>query len=74
MYACMHIRLLSRVQLFETLWSPARLLCPWNFLGKNTGVGAISSSRGCSILQIESNTRIACLVLSSQATNEKETE
>ena len=26
--------------------SPSRLLCPWNSLGKNTGVVAISFSRG----------------------------
>ena len=25
---------------------PARLLCPWDFPGKNTGLGAISCSRG----------------------------
>ena len=32
---------LSHVQLFVTPWmtQPTRLLCPWNFLGKNTGVG-----------------------------------
>ena len=28
----------SRVQLFATPWA-ARLLCPWDFPGKNTGVG-----------------------------------
>ena len=28
----------SRVQLFVTPWA-ARLLCPWDFPGKNTGVG-----------------------------------
>ena len=27
---------------------PARLLCPWDFPGKNTGVAAISYSRGSS--------------------------
>ena len=27
---------------------PARLLCPWNFSGKNTAVSAISFSRGSS--------------------------
>ena len=34
--------LLIRVWFFVTPWTPwtpARLLCPWNFLGKNTGVG-----------------------------------
>ena len=31
---------LSRVQLFATLWvQPTRLLCPWDFPDKNTGVG-----------------------------------
>jgi len=31
---------LSRVQLFATLWTiAARLLCPWDSPGKNTGVG-----------------------------------
>ena len=33
--------MLSRVWLFATAWTvaPARQLCPWNFPGKNTGVG-----------------------------------
>ena len=30
---------LSRVWLLGTPWTVARLLCPWNFPGKNTGVG-----------------------------------
>ena len=40
-------KFLSRVLLFATPWTvqPARLLCPWNSLGKNTGVGS------CSLLQ-----------------------
>ena len=30
----------SRLQLFETQWTvAARLLCPWDSPGKNTGVG-----------------------------------
>ena len=31
----------SHVRLFGTLWTiqPTRLLCPWDFPGKNTGVG-----------------------------------
>ena len=37
--------LLSHVWLFVTLWYPARLLCPWEFLGKNTEWVAISSSQ-----------------------------
>ena len=36
-----------------TLWLrglyPSRLLCPWNFPGKNTGTGSISSPRGSSL-------------------------
>ena len=32
---------LSHVQLFVTSWTvAARLLCPWNFSGQNTGVGS----------------------------------
>ena len=30
------------------LW-PARLLCPWDSLGKNTGVGGHALSRGSSL-------------------------
>ena len=38
--------------LFATPWTrPARLLCPWNSLGKNTGVG------NCSLLQEISSTQ-----------------
>ena len=35
------VKLLSRVRLFATPWTVTctRLLCPWDFLGKNTGVG-----------------------------------
>ena len=41
---------LSCVQLFETAWTVApRLLCPWDFPGKNTGVEEFFSfSRGSS--------------------------
>ena len=36
---CVCTQSLSRVQLFATLWTvPARLLCSWDFPGKNTGV------------------------------------
>ena len=35
-----HVCLFSCVWLFVTTWlQPARLLCPWDFPGKNTGVG-----------------------------------
>ena len=34
------LSLFSRVQFFATPWNkPARLLCPWDSLGANTGVG-----------------------------------
>ena len=36
-----HAQSLGRVRLFAALWAAAhRLLCPWNFPGKNTGVGS----------------------------------
>ena len=39
----------SCVWLFETLWTvAARLLWPWDFPGKNTGVGCLSYSKGSS--------------------------
>ena len=37
---CMHAQLLSHIQPFMTPQTVAnRLLCPWDFPGKNTGVG-----------------------------------
>ena len=46
MYVCIYkiyiyASMFSRVRLFETMLNcrPARLLCPWNFPGKNTAVG-----------------------------------
>ena len=37
---CLKCWLLSHVQLFATPWTmPAMLLRPWDFPGKNTGVG-----------------------------------
>ena len=52
---------LSHVQLFVTPWTVAsRLLCPWNFPNRNTGVGfAISSSRGSS--QPKDWTWVSCI-------------
>ena len=38
---------------------PTRLLCPWNFLGKNTGASAISFSRWSS--QSSNRTLISCV-------------
>ena len=53
---------LSCVRLFPTLWLyPSRLLCPWDFPGKNTGVGCrfllqqIIPTQG-------SNPRLLCLL------------
>ena len=38
---------LSHVQLFETPWTIGwKLLCPWNCLGQNTGVGSHSLLQG----------------------------
>ena len=40
----------SRSAAFDSLWphglQPARLLCPWNSPGKNTGVGSLSLLQG----------------------------
>ena len=42
----------SRVQLCETLWIVAHQpLCPWDFLGKNTGVGCHSLLQGIFLIQ-----------------------
>ena len=41
---------LSCIQLFETSWT-ARLLCPWNSPGKNTGVGSHSLLQGIFLTQ-----------------------
>ena len=39
-YTGTHTQLLNFVQLFATSWTAAfRLFCPWDFPGKNTGVG-----------------------------------
>ena len=44
---------------FATPWTEAcQVLCPWDFPGKNTGVGAISFSRGTS--RSKDRTRTSC--------------
>ena len=44
--------LLSHVQLLVTLWAIARrLLCPWDFPGKNTGVGCHALLQGIFLTQ-----------------------
>ena len=46
-------KLLSHVQLFATPWTmPARLLYPWDFPGKNTGVGCHSLLQGIFLTQV----------------------
>ena len=53
-YACTCSQSLSCLQLFVTSWTIAtRLLCPWNFPGKNTGGVATSFCRGSSQPGIE---------------------
>ena len=37
-WVCVCACMLSVVWLFATPWSPARLLCPWDFPGNSTGV------------------------------------
>ena len=45
-------KLLSHVWLFATPWTVApRLLCPWNFSGKNTGVGCHPLLQGIFLTQ-----------------------
>ena len=41
--------------------SPARLLCPWNFTGKNTGVNCYFLFQGIFVIK-ESNSGLLCLV------------
>ena len=46
MHACV-LSLFSHVQLFVILWTvAARLLCPWDSAGKNTGVGSHALLQG----------------------------
>ena len=49
MITCMQAKLLQVSNSVQPYWlQPARLLCPWDSLGKNTKVGCLSSSRGFS--------------------------
>ena len=53
------VQLLSDVQLFVTPWTVApRLLCPWDFPGKNTGVGCHALVQGIFLTQ-GSNPRVS---------------
>ena len=43
----------SRVPLFATIWTvAARLLCPWDSAGKNTGVGCYALLQGVFLVSI----------------------
>ena len=45
--ACVHVRALSCPTLCNPMdCSPASLLCPWNFPGKNTGMGSCALFQG----------------------------
>ena len=47
-----YVKLFSCVQLFVTLWTVAhQALCPWNFSGKNTGVGCRALLQGIVLTQ-----------------------
>ena len=49
-----HAQSLSRVWLFATPWTVAhQLLCPWDFPGKNTGVGCYFLPQGPSWYRIK---------------------
>ena len=51
-YVHVHAQSLSGVWLFATPWTIAHwLLCPWNSLGKNTGVGDHSLLQGIFLTQ-----------------------
>ena len=62
-YACKHAKFLSRVRLFAipVECSPARLLCPWDSPGKNTGVGCHALLQGVFPTQ-GSNPSALCLL------------
>ena len=46
--SCVLSHLIMSISSWAHELQPTRLLCPWDFPGKHTGVGAISSSRGSS--------------------------
>ena len=43
---CVHVCSVMSDSLKPHGWQPTRLLCPWKFLGKSTGVDCYSYSRG----------------------------
>ena len=58
----MTMKSLSRVRLFVTPWTtqPTRLLCRWNFLGKNTGLGCHSLLQGIFLTQRSNSGLLHC--------------
>ena len=61
-YACTHTHVLSRVLLIATHGlQPSRLLCPWDFTGKNTGVACQFLLQGIFPTQ-GSNLPVLCLL------------
>ena len=57
-YCCCSIAKLHLTLLWSHGLQPVRLLCPWDFPGKNTGGGSISFSRGSS--QSRDQTHVSC--------------
>ena len=54
------VKSLSRVWLFVTPWTtPTRLLCPWDFPGKNTGVGCHFLLQG--IFPTQGSNQVSCI-------------
>ena len=52
---------LSHVQLFAAPWTvPTRFLCPWNFQGKNTGMGSHSLFKGIFLIQRSNLSLLHC--------------
>ena len=55
------VKLLSRVRLFATPWTVVyQLLCPWDFPGKNTGLGCHFLLRGIFLTQESSPGLLHC--------------
>ena len=57
------VKLLSRVRLFATPWTVVyQLLCPWDFPGKNTGLGCHFLLQGIFLIQgSNSHLYVSCI-------------
>ena len=52
-HVCMRVKSLQSCHILRPYeLQPARLLCPWNFPGKNTGVGCHALLQGISSTQV----------------------